>query len=73
MILSDLQPYDVAGALVFLRETGCLVQTLDREDYDLFRHRILVAGVPEAGQSLARLVTRHYSSDTEPGGPLSTD
>ena len=33
---TDLQPYDVAAALLFMKESGCLVTDERGKDYDMF-------------------------------------
>lgn len=57
---SDLQPYDIAAALLMLQETGCPYSGLKKGGYDLFHDRILVAGRPGVYDDLYEIVTRHY-------------
>lgn len=57
---SDLQPYDVAAALVMLKETGAGITALRSQPYDLFHDRMLVAGLPGVHAELCAIVDRHY-------------
>ena len=60
---SDLQPYDVAAALLFLAETGCLATNQRGEPYSPYRDRILVCGSPAVHAELLTIVARHYPAD----------
>ena len=57
---SDLQPYDVAAGLLFMRETGCLATNQRGESYSPYRDRILVCGPPRGQEQLLAIVARHY-------------
>lgn len=57
---SDLKPYDVAAALLFLKETGCCLSNAQGEDYSPYRDRLLVCGFPGVHQELLSLVNTHY-------------
>jgi myo-inositol-1(or 4)-monophosphatase len=57
---SDLQPYDVAAALLFMRESGCLVTNHQGSDYSPYRDRILVCGAPDVHRELLQIVEKHY-------------
>ncbi len=57
----DLQAYDVAAALLFLRETGCAATDFSGNPYDPFHSRGLVTGPPGAAEELLRIVRRHYA------------
>ena len=59
---SDLQPYDVAAALLFLDESGCTVTNQRGEPYSPYRDRILVCGNPHVHKQLLTFVARHYPS-----------
>jgi myo-inositol-1(or 4)-monophosphatase len=59
---SDLEAYDVAAGLLLLEETGCEVYSWNRETYDPFASRLLVAGWPGVAGPLTDLATRHYRS-----------
>lgn len=58
---SDLQPYDVAAALLFLQETGCIVSNERGENYRMGIDRILVCAPPKVHLELLPIVNRHYS------------
>ena len=62
---SDLQPYDVAAALLFLEETGCIVSNENGEVYDLFTDRIIIVGVPEAHGQLKGIIGKYYNLKTQ--------
>lgn len=57
---SDLQPYDVAAALLFLDESGCPVTNQRGEPYTPGRDRILVCAPPAIHPELLQLVAKHY-------------
>lgn len=57
---SDLQPYDVAAALLFLKEQGCTVSNGSGAPFDMHRDRLLVCGPPLIHDQLAAVVMRHY-------------
>jgi len=57
---SDLQCYDVAAALLILEENGCVITNGAGEPYDMFKDRILVAGVPGVQPELLVLVKKAY-------------
>jgi myo-inositol-1(or 4)-monophosphatase len=57
---SDLQPYDVAAALLFLKEREVTVTNEKGEPYQLERDRILVAGYPTIHQELLKIIQKHY-------------
>ncbi len=57
---SDLQPYDVAAALLFLQETGCIVTNPQGESYSPYRDRILVCGSLQVHQELLPIIAAHY-------------
>ena len=56
----DLMPYDAAGALLFLRETGCGLSEFSGKPYSLFSSRSLVAGFPQTWETLQEICRRHY-------------
>ena len=58
----DLQPYDVAGALVLLKETGCTVTDFFGEPYNMFTSKHFVAGTKEMYALLQPITEKHYSS-----------
>lgn len=60
---SDLKPYDVAAALLFLDESGCLVSNEQGLPYSPYRDRILVCGFPGVHAELQPLISRHYRGD----------
>lgn len=57
---SDLQPYDVAAALLFLEETGCISTNQRGEPYSPYRDRLLVCGFPSVHRELLPIVAKHY-------------
>ncbi len=58
----DLQPYDVAAALLLLQETGCLCTDSRGNPYDPFSSRLLIAGNPGVHRKLLAAVSRHYTA-----------
>jgi myo-inositol-1(or 4)-monophosphatase len=60
---SDLQPYDVAAALLFLTETGVLATNQNGIPYSPYRDRLLVCGFPHVHQQLLPIIARHYPPD----------
>lgn len=60
---TDLQPYDVAAALLFLKETGCIVTNQHGEPYSPYRDRLLVCGFPQLHAELLSIVARHYQAN----------
>ena len=61
---SDLQPYDVAAALLFLEETGCLFTNQRGQQYSPYRDRLLICGPPKLHQQLLEIVSTHYLAET---------
>jgi len=57
---SDLQPYDIAAALLFLKERGVIVTNEKGEPYQIEADRILVAGYPMVHQELLAIIQKHY-------------
>ena len=57
---SDLQPYDVAAALLFLKERGVVVTNEKGQPYQIEVDRILVAGYPLVHQELLAIIQKHY-------------
>jgi myo-inositol-1(or 4)-monophosphatase len=57
---SDLQPYDLAAALLLLSETGCPYSGLRKSTYDMFHDRVIVIGRPGVYEELYTIVARHY-------------
>lgn len=62
---SDLQPYDVAAALLFMHETGCLMSNQYGSEFSPYRDRLLICGIPEVHSELLPLVATHYSATTQ--------
>ncbi len=60
---SDLQPYDVAAALLFLDETGGIATNQRGETYSPYRDRILICGFPEVHKELLPIVAKHYPAN----------
>ena len=59
----DLQSYDLAAALLLLRETGCPCTTFGGKPYDLFQSRSFVAGFPGAAEELREILATRYTVD----------
>ncbi|PLY03298.1 MAG: inositol monophosphatase [Desulfuromonas sp.] len=57
---SDLQPYDVAAAMLFLDESGCVLTNQRGERYSPWRDRILVCAPAVVHRELLPLVAAHY-------------
>jgi myo-inositol-1(or 4)-monophosphatase len=57
---SDLQPYDVAAALLFLDESGCVTSNERGDCYSAYDDRILVTGFPGVHAELLPLISSHY-------------
>ncbi len=57
---SDLQPYDVAAACLFLKERDILVTNQRGEHYSPYRDRIMVCGPPAVHAELLALVAQSY-------------
>ncbi len=61
---TDLKPYDVAAALLFLDEAGCITTNEQGRPYSPYRDRMLVCGFPDVHQQLLELVARHYRAES---------
>ncbi len=59
---SDLKPYDVAAALLFLDESGCETSNEEGLPYSPYRDRILVCGFPGVHSELQLLVGKFYQT-----------
>lgn len=70
---SDLQPYDVAAALLFLQEAGCITTNEQGEDYRMGDDRILVTAPQKIHQELLTIVKHHYAPATQATLGLPTD
>lgn len=62
---SDLKPYDVAAALLFLDESGCQVSNEQGLPYSAYRDRIIVCGAPGVHAELQPLIGKYYRADGE--------
>lgn len=60
---SDLQPYDVAAALLFLEETGCTVTNQRGELYSPYSDRIIICAPPQVHRELQPVIAGHYPED----------
>jgi myo-inositol-1(or 4)-monophosphatase len=60
---TDLQPYDVAAALLFLEEAGCNRSNQRGEPYSFYRDRLLVCGFPEVHAELLPIIAKHYPAE----------
>lgn len=58
---SDLQPYDVAAALLVMSESGIVATNHKGEPYDLFTDRVLVAAFPNVHPPLLEIVQESYA------------
>jgi len=56
----DLQPYDVAAALLIMEETGCICTDATGGNYDMFSSRTCVAGHPGVHEKLVSITGKHY-------------
>lgn len=57
---SDLQPYDVAAATLFLDEAGCRVSNQQGAVYSPYRDRLLICAPPAPHPQLLAIVASHY-------------
>ena len=57
---SDLQPYDVAAALLMMEEHGIKATNEIGQPYSMMKDRILVAGLPKVHSDLLKIVAQHY-------------
>ncbi len=60
---SDLQPYDIASALLFLEETGVKVTNQFGKPYNIEKDRILVAGFPTVHHQLLTIINQFYNNE----------
>jgi len=60
---SDLEPYDVAAAILFLEETGCTVTNQRGESYSPYRDRIMICAPPQVHPELWPVIAGHYPED----------
>ena len=60
---SDLQPYDVASALLFLEESGQIITNQRGEQYSPYRDRMMVCGSQAVHEELLKIVAHHYPKD----------
>lgn len=67
---SDLQPYDVAAALLFMEETGYRMTNQQGQDYSPYRDRLLVCGGPEIHPELLAIIRNHYPAKLPIDNPL---
>ena len=57
---SDLQPYDVAAALLMMKENGIVATNEKGEPFNMMSDRIIVAGLPKVHAALLPVIARHY-------------
>jgi len=57
---TELQPYDVAAALLMAEENGIVVTNHRGEAFDMYKDRILVAGLPKVHKSLLAVIRDAY-------------
>lgn len=62
---SDLQPYDVAAAVLFMEETGCQITNQRGEPYNPYRDRLLVCAPPRVHSELLPIVKHHYPAQLD--------
>lgn len=60
---SDLQPYDVASALLFLEESGHNTTNQRGDQYSPYRDRIMVCGPPAIHAELLTVIASHYPAE----------
>lgn len=61
----DLEPYDLAAALVLLGETGCRFSEFSGSEYRLFRSHSIVAGRPGVWEALSAVTAETYRSHSQ--------
>lgn len=59
---TDLQPYDVAAAMLMMHENGVVVTNHKGEAYNMFQDRLMVAALPNVHQALLEVVQESYTS-----------
>lgn len=57
---TELQPYDVAAALLMAEENGVVVTNHRGEAFDMYKDRVLVAGLPRVHTSLLPIIADAY-------------
>ena len=57
---TDLQPYDIAAAMVMLEETGMLCTNVHGEPYNMFTDKLMVAAQPVVHAELLERVQAGY-------------
>ncbi|SHI40106.1 myo-inositol-1(or 4)-monophosphatase [Rubritalea squalenifaciens DSM 18772] len=60
---TDLQPYDIAAAMLFAEENGCIVTNHQGGEYDIFSDRLMVAALPAVHAALLETIQKHYAAD----------
>ncbi|MBN1957929.1 MAG: inositol monophosphatase [Desulfuromonadales bacterium] len=60
---TDLEPYDVAAALLFMETTGCKITNQRGESYSPYRDRVMICAPPLIHRELLPLVSAHYPQD----------
>lgn len=58
----DLQPYDIAAALLIAEETGCLRSDFSGKPHNIFTSSSLAVGVPGVQEEMQKITQKHYSS-----------
>lgn len=59
---TDLQPYDVAAALLFLEETGCVTTNQLGKPFSTYTDRLLITAPAEVHSELLKIVANHYKN-----------
>ena len=58
---TELQPYDVAAALLMLEENGVVVTNHRGEPFDMYHDRVLVAALPRVHPPLLEIISKAYN------------
>jgi len=59
---TDLQPYDIAAALLMLEEAGGAFNSVDMQKFDIFNDRLFICGSSGLINELTQIVSKNYSN-----------
>lgn len=62
---SDLQAYDVAAGILFMKENGVIITNHHGEPYNMFTDRVMVAALPNVHGDLLEIVRKNYAPVVE--------
>jgi len=57
---TDLQPYDIAAAILIMEENGIIYSNHKGASYDMFNDRLMVVGMQHVHEPLRKVVEKHY-------------